>query len=97
MRCDQRHEWKQFAMHFNEERNIEIYEKEEDTDFGFESEVHCNTCDTVISYDECVHYEEFLYLCNGCGKGLDNICKSTTFVIPPKSTEKNRRFLSPYN
>tara|TARA_R110000751_G_scaffold30199_6_gene77510 strand:- start:1593 stop:2531 length:939 start_codon:yes stop_codon:yes gene_type:complete len=32
-----------------------------------EEECKCDKCEKMISYDDCVHYEEFVYLCKECG------------------------------
>ena len=36
--------------------------------------VICCDCRQKLDYDDCVHYEEDIYLCQTCGEGLDNIC-----------------------
>lgn len=34
----------------------------------------CSYCSKGITYDDCIHYEEDVYLCMKCGEGKENIC-----------------------
>tara|TARA_R110000824_G_scaffold109215_1_gene256694 strand:- start:649 stop:1101 length:453 start_codon:yes stop_codon:yes gene_type:complete len=37
------------------------------SDSDSDGECKCDKCEKMISYDDCVHYEEFVYLCEECG------------------------------
>lgn len=37
-------------------------------------EMDCSYCSKGITYDDCIHYEEDVYLCIKCGEGKENIC-----------------------
>jgi hypothetical protein len=51
----------------------EKLKKDSDSDDA-EDELNCSECKKGITYDECIHYQEFVYLCEKCGEGLDDIC-----------------------
>jgi hypothetical protein len=45
-----------------------------DTDDDWVGRVECTDCSKIIDYDDCVHYQEYIFLCQVCGSGLDSIC-----------------------
>ena len=52
----------------------EVEDEESGDDFGFGDEAMCCECGKWSSYDDCVHYTEFAYLCADCGEGIDDVC-----------------------
>jgi regulator of replication initiation timing len=58
----------------NYPQSAEGYEDDDE-----EAECKCEKCNIDITYDDCIHYQEFIYYCKKCGvdddgNTLDDIC-----------------------